>query len=309
MGRVRKILFAIVTMAALVIIGIAASGPFLAVKRPYGRGTLVVEGWMPEASLRNALEVFGNGRYDHMVITGTVRPVSHHLRADEALMATLDAGGTTEIVVRVAGLPGVPWTLHRDHVLIKSGVATAEPIDVRANVSGSGLHTWRLGADSAAYLTAAGTDALFVGGWQVNGRSLHIVADSLWIADRTGASRPAARDHAGQAAQLLISMGMDPSDATILPAGQHYNGRTNAAAQRFAHYATAQQLDTCDVVTLGVHARRTWGAFRTACGPGVAVGILALDDPGCSAGRSIEFVRCWMLRAKEVIGLFASPVD
>ncbi|MBK8339955.1 MAG: hypothetical protein IPK99_08130 [Flavobacteriales bacterium] len=295
--------------ATITIIGIGFSGPFLAVNRPYGHGSLVLEGWLPEASLREAYEVFKKGRYDRLILTGSIRPVSHHLRGNEALIAPVEMPVRTDVMVRVAGLPGVRWNLYEDHELVLSATATAEPKDFHFVLVRPGHHTWRLGPDSAAHLAATSAFALFVGDWQMNGRSLHEVADSLWIADSAGGSRPAPRDHATQAALILATAGMDPATTIILPVAQERPGRTTAAAQRFAQFAVAQSIDTCDVLTLGVHARRTWSAFREACDPSVAVGIVALNDPDCSAEKPGQWARCWSLRAKEVIGLIASSAD
>lgn len=309
MARTRLVLLTPVCLVALAILGIGVSGPFFATNEPYGRGSLVVEGWLPGASLLQARDIYKQGRYDHMFVTGTLRPVSHHLRANETLTTIVNCVAPGDLTLRIAGLPGVHWTLYCDQEVVMSGVATSEPLDLRAMGPDHGEHTWRFGADTTLYNGSSNEFVLFVGDWSMNGSSLHVLADTLWIAGPKGSSRPAARDHATHATILLTAMGMEPAQMTALPAFEEDQGRTIASAQRFCGIAMVQGVDTCDILTLGVHARRSWSAFRDACGANMAVGIIALQDTLCDDPTSGQLLQCWLQRAKEVLGLFLPPDD
>jgi hypothetical protein len=64
---------------ALLIAGLAAGGAWLALRalpgflapdQPLGRGTLVVEGWVPREALHLAAQTFRRGGYDRLVVSG-----------------------------------------------------------------------------------------------------------------------------------------------------------------------------------------------------------------------------------------------
>jgi hypothetical protein len=78
---------------------LACSHPFLAVNAPVGGEALVVEGWIPDYALREALYAFRSGRYRILITTGGPVPqgmaFSYH-----GNYARLAASGLTEL-----GLP------------------------------------------------------------------------------------------------------------------------------------------------------------------------------------------------------------
>ena len=56
--------------AALIVLGIRESLPFLSVNDPVPSKFLVVEGWLPDYALERTLAEFSHGQYDRILVTG-----------------------------------------------------------------------------------------------------------------------------------------------------------------------------------------------------------------------------------------------
>ena len=87
------------------------------------------------------------------------------------------------------------------------------------------------------------------------------------------------KNYAQLAASTLKHLGVDPAAIVVLPCPEVPRDRTYATAQRVRAWLMSQPADTAiDVVTLGVHARRTWLLYGIALGEKRRVGIVAASD-------------------------------
>jgi hypothetical protein len=89
------------------------------------------------------------------------------------------------------------------------------------------------------------------------------------------------KNYAQLAATILEHMGLEKSLMVVIPAPDVTKDRTYASAVALKNWLTASQLSlkTINLVSLGAHARRSRRLFAQALGPGVTVGIMALEDP------------------------------
>jgi hypothetical protein len=90
------------------------------------------------------------------------------------------------------------------------------------------------------------------------------------------------QNYAELAAAILEQLGLDKSMMVVIPAPAVIKDRTYASAVAMKNWLTASQpsFKTINLVTLGAHARRSRLLFEQALGPGITVGIIALEDPG-----------------------------
>lgn len=89
------------------------------------------------------------------------------------------------------------------------------------------------------------------------------------------------KNYAQLAATILEQLGLEKSMMVVIPAPHVIQDRTYASAVAMKNWLTASQLSlkTINLVTLGAHARRSRRLFEQALGPGITVGIMALEDP------------------------------
>ena len=96
---------AIAFTASLIIFAITQIHPFLAVNSPIKADVLVVEGWLPDYALKQALVKFESDSYRQIITTGTPLPTGYYLAEyknfAELSAATLKALGleTEKLVV------------------------------------------------------------------------------------------------------------------------------------------------------------------------------------------------------------------
>jgi hypothetical protein len=90
------------------------------------------------------------------------------------------------------------------------------------------------------------------------------------------------QNYAELAATIMEQLGIDRSLMVVIPAPAVIKDRTYASAVAMKNWLAASQLTlkTLNLVTLGAHARRSRLLFEQALGPGIKVGVMALEDPG-----------------------------
>lgn len=92
-----------------------------------------------------------------------------------------------------------------------------------------------------------------------------------------GPGKVAGESYANLAARRLIQLGMDTQAVHVLPVSDAERHRTFGAALAVRNWLKTEkpEVRAVNVLTLGVHARKSWVIFRKAFQPGVDVGIIA----------------------------------
>jgi hypothetical protein len=116
------------------------------------------------------------------------------------------------------------------------------------------------------------------------GRYERIVTTGGPIDSWTGLPVP-WKDYADRGARYLAAHGLADATINAVPAPATAQDRTFLSAVVVREWAARERvrLDAVDLVSVGVHARRSRMMFRAAFGPGVEVGVIAarpsLHDP------------------------------
>jgi hypothetical protein len=98
----------VITFAAtLIIFTITHIHPFLSVTSPIKADILVVEGWLPDYALKQALTEFENGSYNKIVTTGGPLPTGYYL-AEYKTFAELSAATLKTLGLEKEKLIAVP---------------------------------------------------------------------------------------------------------------------------------------------------------------------------------------------------------
>lgn len=87
-------------------------------------------------------------------------------------------------------------------------------------------------------------------------------------------------NHATYAVRRLAWLGMNPRLVQPVPSPTQYRNRTYASAVAFRQWVEQNQLSVTsfNLVTVGVHARRSRLLFQKAFGSKVRVGVIAVED-------------------------------
>lgn len=98
-------------IAAAFVLAVATVHPFLAVNEPVRGDALVVEGWLADYAVENALKEFRSRDYRFLVVTGGPLATGHHLSeyktCADLTAATLKKLGLSEDLIKVIPAPFV----------------------------------------------------------------------------------------------------------------------------------------------------------------------------------------------------------
>ena len=261
----------------LVACGLAFVHPWLSPTMRSGTDTLVVEGWMPKPGLHAASQLFHEGGYRRVWVTGAFRPFGYWLHAGDTLVVLADPILPGTVSLQVAGLPGVRYSVELNGQRMQ-GPLQAEPLPANLPSAQGGLRSMKV---FPAHEGVVEHDAalLFAVHLKVDGMDLHQLPAHIAIHRATGDTLPGTPTHAAHGAALLAGLGIPLEVLTSVPV-QRATDRTRSAAEAIALRARSESITGFDVATQGVHARRTWTHFRRAAHP-LAVGVIAMDDPEC----------------------------
>lgn len=287
---------------AVLLLLVLFAHPFFAITRPSGAKVLVAEGWMHRDGMSATKRLFEEGGYEHLYVTGTLRPLVYQLLAGDTLDMAFDRPASGTLLLDLDGLPGASWSLEVNGLPYDSGVVQGGPWSVEINEGGS-VSRARLVAHADG-LSQSHPPLLFMGGWRVNGVRATALDVSVELVHADGRIEPARPSLAEEGVAVLRELGISEDLLTAVPSLSHKD-RTRAAAMAMAQQAKEHGLKGYDVATLGVHARRTHRRHRQAAGA-IPVGIISLDDPLCRRWTWWTSAHGWLQVGKE---LLAMPED
>ncbi|MBV6405200.1 MAG: hypothetical protein IT228_09285 [Flavobacteriales bacterium] len=288
--------------AAVVTTGLAGMltvAPWLAMTAPVGAGTLVVEGWIPDDRLPDVLRLARARRIGRVFVTGGAMPLARYLRAGDTLVVD-GAPLQGHWVLELAGLPGQRWQLRTGSGVLQQGVAdgVAATMDIPVPEAARAL---RLVAEGGR--PGDTTALLFVRDLRPAGHSLSATGHAAWIHHANGGRTPCPATWAEERARQLVALGAPPTAVLAVHGPADAAGRTASAARAMVAVAHDAGLGAYDVVTLGVHARRTHRAHRRAAAGTLQVGVIALSDPRVPPRTWWLRPAAWPVVAKELAGL------
>jgi hypothetical protein len=276
-GWKRWLLRAVLAWVLFVTLISVALHPYWAMTRTSGSQTLAVEGWMHEWGLEAAATRFEEGGYERLVVTGTERPFAYYLMQGDTLALQLPSQRNATIDLHIAGLPGESFIAQADGRPLFQQVLGADELSLQAEAQV--FRTLKLfvevPGDGPSTHVAAFIKELRIDGANAHGEDAHV---SIAHADGTRTDGMPSFAHQGR--QKLLAMGIDEARITVLPSWQVERSKTFSAARDMDAWARAHRIESYDVATLAVHARRTW-KMHCIARQGVPVGIVALDDPWC----------------------------
>lgn len=299
MRRVKRWLAVVGIACLLCAIVLYFAHPWLAITERSGGKVMVVEGWMDDAHIEEAARLFKQGAYEKVYTTGTIRPFAYYLVPGSELDVTGDTTAYTSLEIGLAGLPACS-------VLVLSGPDTLLHVRVTGRVTTHGVDRKLAFGDlrivAEPPYPQPGPPSVFIHSLRFNGRDVHELAVNIRIVAPDGSVRPGEPTYAQHAARVLEESGVAGSVITPVLAGGDPISRSWANAATLAFALHDQSIAALDVVTLGVHARRSRALYREALGESVHVGVISIPDPDCPANGWWKSKKGWYFMLKEIAG-------
>lgn len=280
---------------------VAISFPFLAINAPSGSSVAVVEGWIDPVHIPQVAQVLKDGGYERIYITGTPRNFSYTLRYADTLVLrlqrpvagtlTLNACGGKNAGMAVYAGERALLTVPVNDSCFDRNVALDEPTDllrITPTFPGVPDPSWEL---------------LFLLYGRIDGVNIHALQRTVHLHLANGEQRPGTPSFADACALALVQEGIPMERIQRLPTVMLGESRTWANAQRFAEVAMQGKMERVDVISFGIHARRSRLAYSTACGGKVAVGVRCIEDPELQRGRWWRSWTGWKKVIRELAGV------
>lgn len=300
MKRIRYVLWIAAGPLAVLLAMLAAAHPHLAITERSGSDILVVEGWMEQPHLLETAHWADSLGYQRIYTTGSVRPFAYYLKVDDAIEIRFGQVVTGDLRLNVSGLTGAGFrvTAGTDTLMERYVVNEATDFDAERPVSTDHLRITSLHSGSTDR-----TDAnIFIQYCTLGGENVHLLQVATWFIHTDGTRANAWPTYAHSSAARLAEAGLAPQRITAVPSWGRPDSRSWANASYFAVQADADDIQAFDVITVGVHARRSRELFRRACGPGTTVGVISLEDPHCPAHGWWRMRSGWVQMLKEIAG-------
>ncbi len=303
--RKKRLLILLGTLLFLLALGFGAY-PYLAVTAPVGANAVAVEGWIPDAMMPAVKAEIDQRGYSTVYTTGTIRPFSYYLKNGEAIDVVLSAPVRGEVRMNVSGIGGAGFMLIAGSDTLINQKVTGEPHRYSTHLPQAVDHLRLVSFNTS--LPPAELDNIFVKYLRISWINVHEISRSIEFVRVDSTRSPAWPTYAHASAAYLERLGIGSEKIIIAPATDPTVSRTLANAQGFALRAKEQGLNKVDVLSLGVHARRSRKMYRKACGGTMEVGVIALRDPEAPPGEWWKSVRGWFKVAKELAGVPVSSL-
>jgi len=278
--------------------------PLLAMNQPSGARTVVVEGWIPARHMPAIKAEIDRLGYDRIYTTGTPRNVSYTLRMHDTISVVLRKPGSGHLLVSACGSDGSGFRLIADADTVLDQIVTPTCKDYRTHLVKAVQRLWLLPTHSGEI--GPDREILFTLYMTLNDTNVHVLQRSITLERANGTHEEGLPTFADAAAQELYEAGVDQQKILALPTITVGDSRTWSNAQRLGEEVRRTGVKKVDVISLGIHARRSRDLYQKACGSAVEVGIISLADPDLERWSWWSTARGWVSMTKELVGLPAS---
>jgi hypothetical protein len=138
----------LLAVVALAVFSIRGAYSFLAVNDPVDNGALVVEGWLPDYALQQAIKEFRKGHHSEVFVTGgpleTGAPLSEYRTFAELGATTLVRLGLNTNAVRAVPAPAIRLDrTYASAVALKNWLDSHKVVETNFNIISLGPHSRR----------------------------------------------------------------------------------------------------------------------------------------------------------------------
>ena len=144
-------------------------------------------------------------------------------------------------------------------------------------------------------------DIIFIKSLYFGEDNAHQLQDTTFFVWRDSTFAAAWPTYAHKCKADLERLGVK-AEMIAVPSWGTPDSRSWANASFFGVRAKADKLSSFDVITVGVHARRSRELFRRACATDVNVGVVSLEDPQCPSDGWWRKRNGWIQMLKEIGG-------
>jgi hypothetical protein len=278
------------TLATLLLFSIH---PFLSpTQRIADTNTLVIEGWLSDDALKETLKEIQGHSYERIITTGG--PLGHYYR--------VYIGGTLHIPIpdslqQQSGSKPLrieAYGSHVDKVFAHFSVWVNDSVHLGDAYTTGQLTTYEFPMDTCIsfikslqihfdndkYNRTQDRD-LFVGSITVSGASIPynsgtLVYEQHWPKETKFVK--VYETYAENAAAELAQLGADSTKIVVIRAPSVGNHRTYNSAVALKNYLTEHHIYSFNLVSLGVHSRRSWLSYEKALGKEYTIGIIAIEN-------------------------------
>ncbi len=304
MKRRRFLLWLLAGPVAVLLAMLAVAHPYLAVTERSGSDVLVGEGCMLDEQLRQVPRWVDSLHYERVYTTGSVRPFAYYLKIGEAIEVRFVEPAHGRVAINVAGVDGAGFQVIADADTLMEHDVQESPAEF---LSDREITTDRLRITSIHSRSGdPGPDNIFVQYLRIGMENVHQLQDTVLFIRRDSTMDAAWPTYAHKCAADLRRLGVR-TEVIAVPSWGKPDSRSWANASFFGLRAKSDRLTAFDVMSVGVHARRSRELFRRACEPGTEVGIISLDDPACPRDGWWRKRSGWTQMLKE-IGGNAEPI-
>lgn len=288
--------------------------PYLSMNAPIGKGALVVEGWMPAPYFTDVANVYRNGNYDKLVTTGTIRPCSYYLKDNECIVLSSPISeGNHEFTIEASGVSGAKLAIvEKGDTLFQTSLSSDNQMYrfLGSKPLGDSL-------EILAYSTVSNdwnTQIVFIKNLELrplkNGIpddwaiEAHTFYGKVHHIDRYGMVTDGTPYYSDQAKKHLLANGIEPTDIMVVRASEcGIIGHTLCNAQAFGELFRNDAFEAAELVTLGVHARRSFLNYRSQS-TGIEWGVVSIPDSTCTSSNWMKSRLGRYKVLKEMGGLF-----
>lgn len=272
---------------------------FMAPTRRIPASVLVVEGWLPEYALEEAIEEFRQGGYQTILTTGGRLYDDYRMFVGGTLLfswpdSTYQVSETDSVIVEAAGSQ-IDTTFAHFVVLVngkKAGEAyTKSQMKHYRFALPPGtdvVQSVMIRYDNDAVVDNDDRD-LYVLSVRVGRRRVKSISEGVWYdrgkLDGKQLLVTANNTYAESAAARLWQLGMDSAAVIPLPSEAINVHRTYNSAAALKPWLQKHRIRSINVFSQGAHARRTWITYERAMGDAVQTGIIATPDERYDAAR------------------------
>lgn len=294
----KKIILSLIVPILLLVLAFPTVGTwwyqYLAAHQPVNDADiLLVEGWISEKSLTQAVNEFHNSNYQFLAVASILLPETYMIHSPGALVFPVEPTVQTDTVEISAYSTPAGGAHARMHVYVNQQEVGSQmthsapdtyqfysPVDSLREVAvvyQDDHYDWEAGEDRNLYVTSVRlgsevlhprTDSAYFDRGKMDGNKLQTIHQS----------------EAGITTELLKRMDIPEAKIILIEAPEEQINKTHTTARTVSRWLTQQpSVSSVNLFTESTHARRSWLLYRKALPENIQVGIISSEPDGYDA--------------------------
>lgn len=311
---------------------------FLSLNKPVKSDLLLIEAWISPFEIEQALSVINSDTVAQAIIIGRkypdnqeqilslirgkfITPHSDHAENNDGIWLLTNSAlafncrqfshaivpDSLYISVTAKGTAALGYPAHFNLVINGKCIAgtfagaVSKEYNFYIAAPEEGLQSLVIFFDNDVYHGQKEDRNLCISSLKINGAMFIAGTDNTFLIKEYGNYTNGFSSQAAEMRNYLVQLGANPQKVRFIEFDPVKKNQTLAASLAFTHFCKSQNISSVNILSSGLHCRRTWFTYKRVLGNDISVGVINFEPTGYLKGKRSNIISSFLYLNTEAI--------